>query len=263
MRGSTNLTTAQNLALKGLNLQEKLDLLHKWKVQGEISQEAFNHLSNKWINKETRKIMGLKNPLAKSTNENAERRLSSTRSIVEGEMQVFLDALRNKLNSYLTVRNKDAYRLSSSELEKFRTYLFTYPCYRSKINRLLIVGLRFPDKRLNELCATFIQCNRKNTCYQDFTFWGMLWEDGNLVPLDAVRLMLVQKDNGYSIDSYFDPLLIRNLIPLIEVQRDKEIQRLKWAQSLEGNERETEVARKTRRLEAFNILLDAAAKYTN
>lgn len=254
------LTADQNLALRGLNLQEKLDRLHRWKKCGEITQETFNFLSNKWINKETKKVMGLKNPLAKRGNENAERSTCS-KSIVEGEMQKFLDKLRNKLNSYLATRCTEICELTDAELEEFRKYLYQYSCYRSKINRLLIVGLRFPDKRVTEICGCFINTNRKHSNYQDFTFWGLLWEDGNLVPLDAVRLMLLKNGDKYQIDTCFDPLLIKSLIPLIEVQRDKEIQRLKWAQSLEGKEREKEVARKTRRLEAFNILLDAAAEY--
>lgn len=254
------LTADQNLALRGLNLQEKLDRLHHWKKSGEITQETFNFLSNKWINKETKKVMGLKNPLAKRGNENAERSTCS-KSIVEGEMQKFLDKLRNKLNSYLATRCTEICELTDTELEEFRKYLYQYSYYRSKINRLLIVGLRFPDKRVTEICGCFINTSRKHSNYQDFTFWGMLWEDGNLVPLDAVRLMLLKNGDKYQIDTCFEPSLIKSLIPLIEVQRDKEIQRLKWAQSLEGKEREKEVARKTRRLEAFNILLDAAAEY--
>lgn len=256
------LTTDQNLALKGLNLQEKLDMLHRWKQRGEITQETFNFLSNKWINKETKKVMGLKNPLARRGNENAEQRLSSNRAVVEGEMMNFLNMMRNKLNSYIANRCTESCLLTDTEFEKLKKYLFEYPCYRSKINRLLIVGLRFPDKRVTELCAEFIDVNRKHSHYKDFTFWGMLWEDGNLVPLDAVRMMLTPNNGKYQIDTCFEPSLIKSLIPLIEVQRDKEIQRLKWAQSLEGKEREKEVARKTRRLEAFNILLDAAAEYT-
>lgn len=256
------LTKEQNMALRNLNLQEKLDQLHRWKKRGEITQETFNFLSNKWINKETKKVMGIKNPLAKRTNENAEQKLSSNRALVEGQMMSFLNIMRNKLNSYIANRCTESCLLTDTEFEKLKKYLFSYPCYRSKINRLLIVGLRFPDKRVTELCAEFIEVNRKHSPYQDFVFWGMLWEDGNLVPMDAVRLMLLKNGDNYQIDSCFDPALIRNLIPSIEVQRDKEIQRLKWAQSLEGKEREKEIARKTRRLEAFNILLDAAAEYT-
>lgn len=255
----TNLTMAQNLSLKGLNLQDKLNLLQCWKNNGEITQETFNFLSNKWINKETKKVMGLKNPLSKKPNENSER--GATRSIIEGEMQQFLEKLRNKLNTYLAERSKEAVRLSEDELSRLKKYLGIYG-YRSIINRIAIVGLRYPDKRANELCEEFIKENRKNPIFPDVSFWVLLWEDGNLVPLDAVRLMLVAEGEKFSIDPCFDPFFIRTLIPLIEGQRDKEIQRLIWAQSLEGKERLTEVARKTRRLEAFNILLNAAAEYT-
>jgi hypothetical protein len=100
------------------------------------------------------------------------------------------------------------------------------------------------------------------TYYNDDAFWLLLWEDGNLVPLDAVRLMIKNDNDNIVINNVFDKRLISNLIPLIEIQRDKEINRLMWAQSLDNNsQREKEVARKTRRLEAFNTLLKAANEY--
>lgn len=256
------LTTEQNLALRDKSLEEKLNLLHLWRKQELITLETFNCLSNKWINRESRRISGTSSPLRKKDNENAERSSTScTKSIIEGEMQYFLEYLRKQLNEYIAKRCKESVQLTNDEISKFNKYLTQYLCYRSKINRLLIVGLRFPDKRLNEICYKYISEHRKSSHFQDFTFWGLLWEDGNLVPLDAVRLMLIKKNKQFSIDPYFDRHLIRNLIPAIEFQRDKEIQRLKWAQSLDGEEYEREVARKTRRLEAFNILLNAAAEY--
>ena len=79
--------------------------------------------------------------------------------------------------------------------------------------------------------------------------------------LDAIRLMLVKKEDGRHIDKTFEPSFIQSILPLIEAQRDKEAERLKFAQMLEGKERETQVKRKMERLNAFNILLKAAEEY--
>jgi hypothetical protein len=67
------------------------------------------------------------------------------------------------------------------------------------VNRLLIVGLRYPDVELNRLCEEYIRTYRliEKIGYADFSFWLLLWEDGNLVPLNAVRLMRVKKDDKY------------------------------------------------------------------
>lgn len=251
------LTTAQNLALRGLNLQEKLDILHRWRKNGEISNQQFNFFSNLWIAKETKKVIGKGNPLRRTP----ETPRVPCRSVIEGEMQKFTDELRSSLNDYLYHRNDTLALLSSETIATFQKYLEKCRCYRGRINQLLVIGLRYPDKRLNRICEAFIKEQRMDPLFPDFHFWTSLWEDGNLVPLDAVRLMLVKTEKGYRINDHLHRNLVEGLIPLITIQRDKEIQRLKWAQQLEGRKREQEIARKTHRLDAFNLLLEVAAEY--
>ena len=248
------LTTAQNIALKGLSLQEKLDLLHEWKKEGTISQEQFNFFSNHWITRDGKKALGTPDALKRMNNENR----TSGKMVIEIEMEKFLNALQNKLNLYLTQRNPIP--LSSREKQLFCQYITKYSQYRSLSNRILVLALRYPDKELNEMAVELVKAKKKNSRLPDIHFWSLLWAD-NLVPMDAVRLMLKKSKDGYEIDPCFSPVTIKDLLPLIEAQRNKEITRLKWAQSLEGREREREIARKTRRLNAFNILLQAAHEY--
>lgn len=248
------LNKAQNMALQGLNLQEKLNLLHDWKKEGTISQEQFNFFSNHWITRDGKKALGTPDALKRMNNENR----TSGKMVIEIEMEKFLNALQNKLNLYLTQRNPIP--LSSREKQAFWLYITKYSQYRSLSNRILVLALRYPDKELNEMAVELVKAKKKNSRLPDIHFWSLLWAD-NLVPMDAVRLMLKKSKDGYEIDPCFSSTTIKDLLPLIEAQRDKEITRLKWAQSLEGREREREIARKTRRLNAFNILLQAAHEY--
>lgn len=255
------LTTAQNLQLKDLSLQEKLNLLHDWKKSGEISQQVFEHFSNLWIKKESKKMILEKNPLRRRAGENLEKP-SSSRLAVEGEINVFISKLRRNLKSYISERNVPGCKLSDEEMAEFQKFVRNYFRYcRLPINQLLILGLRYPDKELNSFCAKFIQEHKKNALIVDYYFWGSLWEDTDFVPLDAVRLMVVKINGNYEIDKCFDAGFIKSILPLIEAQRDKEALRLTQAQMLEGKEREQQVARKMHRLNAFNLLIDAAQKY--
>ena len=249
------LTTPQNLALRGLSLAQKLKHLSLWRKSGEITQEQFNYFSNLWISRETKKkLKAQKTPTPpKAMHKNRHR------TVVEGAMECFLNRLQGKLNNYLAQRLPAP--LSNAELSLFHKYLSECLMHRGLINKLLVVGLRYPDKRLNRICEKFIRENKKYPHYSDIYFWNLLWEDGNLVPMDAIRLMLVKKEDGRHIDKTFEPSFIQSILPLIEAQRDKEAERLKFAQMLEGKERETQVKRKMERLNAFNILLKAAEEY--
>ena len=89
-----------------------------------------------------------------------------------------------------------------------------------------------------------------------------MWEDGNFVPMDAIRLMLKIENGKYVINSRFEKALIKTLIPYITSQRDKEIERLKWAQTRDDCNEDRQIPRKLRRLSAFNTLLKAAEEYT-
>ncbi len=251
------LTKDQYLQLQGLDLQQKLDLLHEWKKSGEVSVQQFNYFSNLWISRETKRVMDIKNPLRKSKDED---RPSCMRTVIEGDIELFYNRLQGKLNYYLA--NRTAIGLSERELELFKSYTNKHRQYKSLVNNLLVIGLRFPDKSLNQYCEEFIRKTKMFNGYNDAHFWSSLWADSNLVPMDAIRLMLTKSDDGYQINPVFDKGLIGLLVPMFEVQRDKEVQRLKWAQALESDsEREKELARKTRRLNAFNILLQAAQDY--
>lgn len=262
MAQKPKLTTAQNLQLKDLSLQEKLNLLHDWKKCGAITPQAFEHFSNLWIRKESKKAIQEKNALRRRPGENLEKPLrSSSKLAVECDINNFISKLRRNLNLYISERTTEICELSAQDKELFKKYILEYfRACRTAINQLLILGLRYPDKELNQFCSGFVRDNKKNPPFVDYYFWGMLWEDEDFVPLDAVRLMLVKKEDMYEIDPCFDAAFIRNIFPLFEAQRDKEALRLAQAQMLEGKERERQVSRKMHRLNAFNTLIAAAQK---
>lgn len=247
------LTKDQNLALRNLVVEKKLALIQVWKKEGLITDEAFNHFSNHWLNKASRQ--------GEKENHSKCPKRSRCKSIYEGEMTAFIEELQRNLNKYLANRRKENFILNDEEIAKIEEYLQKLFCYRDSINRLLIIGLRYPDKRLNKLCEEFIRTHRKDFLFQDFSFWQNLWEDDKFVPLDAVRLMMININGQNVIDRCFSPFLIKKLIPAIRFQRDKEERRLKWAESLEGSQKEREISRKQKRLKAFNTLLHAAKAY--
>lgn len=261
MAQKPKLTTAQNMRLKDLGLQEKLNLLHQWKKNGEISQQAFEHFSNLWIKKESRKVIAASNPLRRRSGENLEK--LCCRSVVEGEIRHLINNMRSKINNYIAERNIEGYSLTADGMAQFKKYVTSnFRCYKLLVNQLLILGLRYPDKELNRFCERFIAENKKRP-FTDYYFWGSLWEDPDFVPLDAVRLMLKKENDKYQIDPCFAFTFIQSILPLMEAQRDKEVLRLAQAQMLEGKEREQQVARKMHRLTAFNTLIEAAKEYCN
>ena len=249
------LSTEQNLALQGLSLQEKLNLLYDWKKKGEINQQQFNYFSNRWITREGKKAMEVPNVLRRDPYENR----VTGRTVIEIEMEQFLNQLQGKLNQYLIQRTPMP--LTIEEKRAYARYLSQYGYLKPLVNQLLVLGLKYPDKELNTLAEAQIKAKKKDSILTDNYFWCLLWAD-NLVPMDAVRLML-KKNNVYEIDDCFSKELVKELLPLMVQQRDKELVRLKWAQSLEGKEREREVARKSKRAASFNILIDAAERFVN
>ena len=248
------LSTEQNLALQGLSLQEKLNLLYDWKKKGEITQQQFNYFSNRWITRDGKKTMEVPNVLRRDPYENR----VTGRTVIEIEMEQFLNQLQGKLNQYLIQRTPMP--LTEDEKRAYARYLSQYGYLKPLANQLLVLGLRYPDKELNTLAEAQIKARKKNPILTDNYFWCLLWAD-NLVPMDAVRLMLKKNNNVYEIDDCFSKELIQELLPLMVQQRDKELTRLKWAQSLEGKEREREVVRKSKRAASFNILIDAAERF--
>ncbi len=260
------LSQEQNLALRGLDLQQKLEQLYKWFRKREISKEAFEYFSNLWINKQSKKEQDLL-ALRSTPKENFVR--MGPRSIVEGEIQGFLEKLRSNVRAYVTNRSAGIANLTEKEQTKFENYVRKYcTIYPDKISRLLIVGLRYPDstKQINKFCMEWINGQSLpfgKDYYYDHHFWGLLWEDGDLVPLDAIRLMGTKKDDGFFIDERFEKTFIKTLTPYFVAQRDKEVTRLKLAQMRDDRDHDTQVARKMKRLRAFNILIAAAEKYVS
>lgn len=248
------LSTEQNRKLQGLSLQEKLDLLYEWKKKGAITQQQFNYFSNRWITRDGKKAMEIPNVLRRNPYENR----VTGRTVIEVEMEQFLNQLQGKLNQYLIQRTPMP--LTDKEKQAYTRYVNQYGYLKPLVNQLLVLGLRYPDKELNTLAETQIKIRKKDSILTDNYFWCLLWAD-NLVPMDAIRLMLKKNKNVYEIDDCFSKELIQELLPLMIQQRDKELTRLKWAQSLEGKEREREVARKNKRVASFNILIDAAERY--
>ena len=247
----------QNDALKNAStLEEKFELLNEWKEKGEISVTLFNEKTNELINKAMRKVK----PSSVDFSDNG-----MYKTVIEGEVQAFIDQLRNKINKYLSHRDKRSVRLEEKDIEKFQRYLLEkYGYLRSKVNRLLIVGLRYPDYRLNQISEEYIKKNKMfpEQRWADSSFWLLLWEDGNLVPLNAVRLMIVDNGKGeFELNPCFNKHLVLELMPLVEFQRDKEKLRLEWAKKLRNPEqRKAEIERKQNRLDFFNCLLEVMKK---
>jgi hypothetical protein len=245
------MTRQQNELLgKTKELGEKFALLERWLREGEISTEMYNSTINKLINRSMKDV--------KPSFDLEDR--TGYGLAVEPEIQEFLDRLRTNLNLFLSNRDKERAKISPSDMLLFQKYINEYPQLRSKVNRLLIVGLRYPDKDLNRICEEYILQHRliNKVNFADCSFWLLLWEDGNLVPMNAIRLMTVKTENGrYALNPCFNKYLITELIPLVEFQKDKEKLRLKWAMGLSNPAKKiVEVERKQKRLNAFECLLN-------
>ena len=244
----------QNDALRNAStLEEKFELLNEWRENGKISVTLFNEKTNELINKAMRKVK----PASIDFSDNG-----MYKTVIEGEIQSFIDQLRNKINKYLSHRDKRSVRLEEKDIETFQGYLLKYGYLRSKINRLLIIGLRYPDYRLNQLSEEYIKKNKMSPNWTDSALWLLLWEDGNLVPLNAVRLMIIDNGKGqFELNPCFNKHLVLELMPLVEFQRDKEKLRLEWAKKLRNPEqRKAEIERKQNRLDFFNCLLEVMKK---
>jgi hypothetical protein len=232
------LTADQNRSLEGLTLQEKLQKLIEWRVAGLATQEQLNYYSNFWITRESKKKF------------NTEPKISpKARTVVELEMNRLIDDLRQKLSAYIGERKLFEVKVSDEKKAEIRKYLNQYG-YLPKINNLLILGLRYPDKELNHICAEYIKMHKLGLG----SLWLDLWRD-DLVPADAVRLMM----DGDKISSEFSPSLVSRLLPLMKVQQEKEVIRLVWAESSDDGS----TARKEARIAEFNKLIKAAEELTS
>lgn len=262
MAKNEKLSPDQNIALKGLNLEEKLHKLNQWLANGLVSREAFNRFSNLWIKRETRKMLGVKLEITPKR--------SICKAVIEGEIENFLNYLRSNLNFYLSVRDKEMVKISDKDLATFTKYLSEHFHYRWLIDQLLVIGWRYPDKRLNVICDEYIKEKRINYPERlpwiidrpsiDRNFWKLVWSDDNLVPLDAIWAMLEHKNNSYKLAPAFRSSIVE-LMSLIKIQRLKEEQRLELARSLPQKQRESQISRCKKRLEAFELLIKASAEY--
>ncbi len=244
----TNLSEEQNKALLGLNFEEKHQLLGKWLEEGRISEEQFNFCSDKWLRKEGNKLLDAYQTPASPKRPNP--------SIIEGELRSFINKLKSSIKYYRIY--KEASPLADGTIEKVWYYLQHARHLRDLTNQMVVVGLRHPDKELNAICTEYIKECKKGQYFADEHFWRLLWSDPNLVPLDAVRLMMREEE----IDPIFNRDFIRTLLPIIKAQMQKEEIRLTWAKNLKDEaKRAKEVARKTKRHTAFKDLLEAAEKH--
>ncbi len=243
----------QNDALRDASsLEEKIALLVEWKKNKEISSTLFNETTNNLINKEMRKV--------KPTFVNYTRQ-SICKTVVEGEIQTFIDKLRGQIKKYISHRDRLSVKLSKEDLEKLENYITQYGYHlQNKINTLLIVGLRYPDHGANKICSDYVVKHKifPKQAWVDSVFWYTLWRDEDFVPLDAIRLML--QDNGkgeFQINPSFSKHILKDLRPWVEYQKKKEEIRLSLSQKLCDPD---DIKRKQDRLDFFLCLIEVMDK---
>ena len=248
-----NLTKEQNLALKGLTAEERMNIIRGWYQSGQITKQQFDYLSLKQIKKEISK----KYPVPQKP----QREHKKTEE--EKFMTVLRHRLNTRLNYYLVNRSTEAPLITTEELKDFKGYLNMYPLYREEIHSLIELGLRYPNDALNKLCTEFMKSikNEKLPCSN---LWCLLWAENHLVPNDTIRLML---DEDGNLDKYFSKFSLRTLIPSIKAHQEKESLRLSvaLAKPTKSSEEETakqkDIERKTQRLEMFNDLIAKIDSY--
>ncbi|MBR6663444.1 MAG: hypothetical protein IKL33_01315 [Alphaproteobacteria bacterium] len=247
---ATKLSKEKNLALKGFSPQERLAKITDWYLKGEISQGTFNMLCLKENNKESNKKL------------NAGRKAKRTqpKSSEEIKMTEMRHKLNARLKSYLITRNLEEPLMNYAEFQDFKSMINLFPLYQEEINKLLEVALRYPEPALVEIAFCFIVEKMKEKGKKNKELWKLLWSSSHLVPLDVIRLMY--DEDGDNIDEYFDKNFLKDeLLPLIEIQRDKEITRLNTSKNTpvhnceEAISKCMDIERKTKRLNAFNNII--------
>ncbi|MBE6445351.1 MAG: hypothetical protein E7019_04790 [Alphaproteobacteria bacterium] len=244
------LSKEKNLALRGLSPHERLAKITDWYLNREISQDTFNMLCCKENNKAANKML--------NAGKAAKRTQKKTRE--EIEMTKMRHTLNARLKNYLATRTLETPLINHVEFQEFKAMIRLYPLYQEEINKLLEVALRFPEPALVEVASDFITEQIKIKRDKNVALWKLLWSSTHLVPMDVVRLMY--DELGNNIDDYFDKNFLKDeLLPLIEIQRDKEIARLNTSNSTpvhnceEAISKCMDIERKTKRLNAFNSLI--------
>jgi len=227
------LTAKQYKSLQGLTLQQRLAKLKSWYETEAITEEQLRYFSNRLIRKEHR--------CSSPSNEGPRR----YKTVLEGEIHQLNDELQHNIKHYVAFRNEKDVALKPEKLEKIKGILSEYRPL-TVLDEFLIIAMRYPDKRLNKMAVEYVRIWRM----ESQAFWARLWNDENLVPMDAVRLMMQEG----KIKECFSRKTLFHLLPLIEAQRDKEIQRLEWAEAVGFV---VTASRRNKRLEAFNDLIIA------
>ena len=177
------------------------------------------------------------------------------------KIKALWEMINSKREQYVHDRDLEASRLDDESKQSFKHFVirgYDSPnqTISAVVGALLIEGLRYPDRQLNDFSYNFFR--EKETASQNisWSFWVNLW-DRDFVPLDAVRLMLEIEDG------HFKPLnRFKEMVHVISAKMvrhlEQEYRRLEWAQALEDEVvRRKEVARKSRRIFYFQALLGA------
>ena len=227
----------QNMALQGLSLKAKLERLKKWREAGEVTDEQLRYFSNRWFKKEHRR----------STEPQGNK--CRYKTVLEIRLFKLCQELQHDIKKYVAYRNRNEVMLKDETLKEIRNVLGTYRQF-PVLDEFLVIAMRYPDKRLNEMAVEYV----KKWRMESLPFWAKLWADENLVPNDAIRVMMPEDGQ---VTSSLSKEYLRYLLPLIEAQRNKEIQRLEWA---EATGFLLTAQRRNKRLEAFNSLIKAIKK---
>ena len=175
------------------------------------------------------------------------------------KIKAVLDHITQKREEYVEFRDLAASKLSDDVKAAYvtfvsRNYNGSNQVIAGVVNALVIEGLRYPDKELNNFTFNFLK--EREVEKPNWALWIPLWGT-EFVPLDAVRLMLKIEDGGFrAIDAFKE--LVRIISSKILWHLDQEYKRLEWARKLpDSSIRSREVGRKAKRIFYFQTLLGA------
>ncbi len=170
------------------------------------------------------------------------------------------ESIAARREQYVVERDLAKTKLADDEKEDFVRYVrsnynSTNQAVAAIINLLLIEGLRYPDKELNDFCYNFLR-EKEEKGDVSWSLWVNLW-DAEFAPLDAVRLMLDIRDGRfYPLERFKE--LMKIVAPKIQRHLEQEYRRLEWAEGLSDRDiRSRECGRKARRIFYFEALLGA------
>lgn len=176
------------------------------------------------------------------------------------EIRKFADYINGKCERYVENRDLEMAMLSAGEDNAFRKIVvFGYRPGASNfelqaiVEGMLIDGLRYPDKKINDFCVDFLKREQEKTV--SWTLWMNLWSRP-FVPADAVRLMMFSEDGiDFSRNSQFNELT-HVLAGKIHRHLENEYRRLEEAEKIAVPYiRIKEMSRKQRRIRLFKTLI--------